>query len=95
MEQTLLSRQTLSERWNYGSTRAIIDMEQEGIITRIPTISSPRYSLEEILKIENLGREINPLSPMERRRLEKRVEDSEKELNLYKERFNSIKNLLI
>lgn len=94
MEKSLISRKSLAERWDYDSTRAIVDMEQEGIITRIPEVSSPRYSMEEILKIENLGKEANPLSPLERRRLDKKVEDLEKELSLYKEKFTSMKILL-
>ena len=95
MEKLLISRKSLAERWDYDSTRAIVDMEQEGIITRIPEVSSPRYSIEEILRIENLGKEANPLSPLERRRLEKKVEALEKELSLYKEKFTNIKMLVI
>lgn len=95
MEKLLISRKSLAERWDYDSTRAIVDMEQEGIITRIPEVSSPRYSIEEILRIENLGKEANPLSPLERRRFEKKVEDLEKELSLYKEKFTNIKMLVI
>lgn len=93
MEKALISRKSLSERWDYDSTRAIVDMEQEGIITRIPEVSSPRYSMEEILRIENLGREVNPLSPLERKRLEKKIELLENELNSYREKFNSVKML--
>lgn len=95
MEKALISRKSLAERWDYDSTRAIVDLEQEGIITRIPEISSPRYSMEEILKIENLGREANPLSPLERRRLERRIEELEKELSLYKEKVINIKMLIV
>lgn len=91
MEKALISRKSLAERWDYDSTRAIVDMEQEGIITRIPEVSSPRYSMEEILRIENLGKEINPLSPMERKRLEKKIESLEKELNSCKEKINRVK----
>ncbi|AQR93351.1 transcription factor [Clostridium saccharoperbutylacetonicum] len=93
MEKALISRKSLAERWDYDSTRAIVDMEQEGIITRIPEVSSPRYSMEEILRIENLGREVNPLSPLERKRLEKKIELLENELNSYREKFNSVKML--
>jgi N-acetyl-beta-hexosaminidase len=94
MEKALISRKSLAERWDYDSTRAIVDMEQEGIITRIPEVSSPRYSMEEILKIENLGKEVNLLSPLERRRLEKKVEELEKELNYYKEKLTNLKMIL-
>jgi len=53
----------------------------------------PRYYMEEVLKIEAL-KEINPLSPLERRRLERRVEELEMEnLNL-KDRLTNIKVLI-
>jgi hypothetical protein len=94
MDKALISRKTLAERWDYDSTRAIIDMEQEGIITRIPEVSSPRYSMEEIIRIENLGKEANPLSPIERIRLEKRIEDLERELRMYKEKIKRVKMCL-
>lgn len=95
MEKALISRKSLAERWDYDSTRAIVDMEQEGIITRIPEVSSPRYSMEEILKIENLGKEANPLSPLERRRLERKIDDLGKELEMYKEKFRNLKMLIV
>lgn len=50
MDPVLITRQMLSERWCV-STQAIINYEQEGIITRNPHIPTPRYSLEEIMKI--------------------------------------------
>lgn len=93
MEKTLISRQSLAERWDYSSTKVIETYEQQGIITRVPGLPSPRYSLEEILKIESLGK-VNPLSPYERRRLEKRIEDLENENNMYKEKFSNIKGIL-
>ena len=93
-DSVLISRKTLAERWDYDSTRAIVDMEQEGIITRIPEVSSPRYSMEEILRIENLGKEANPLSPLERRRLEKQIEDLIKERDYWKSKVDVIKTAL-
>lgn len=90
MEKALISRKTLAERWDYDSTRAIIDMEQEGIITRIPEVSSPRYSMEEILRIENLGKEANPLSPLERRRLEKEIEEKDKKIAMLEAKLNRV-----
>lgn len=93
-EPVLISRKTLAERWDYDSTRAIVDMEQEGIITRIPEVSSPRYSMEEILRIENLGKEANPLSPLERRRLEKKIDELIKERDYWKNKVDNIKAAL-
>ena len=94
MEKALISRKTLAERWDYDSTRAIIDMEQEGIITRIPEVSSPRYSMEEILRIENLGKKANPLSPLERRRLEKEIEEKDKKIAMLEAKLNRVQMAL-
>ncbi len=94
MEKILISRNSLAERWDFESPQSIINYENEGILTRNPNIKVPRYYMEEVLKIEALE-EVNPLSPLERRRLENRIGDLEKELNLCKERINRIKRLLI
>ncbi|MGN2336768.1 transcription factor [Clostridium cagae] len=94
MEKILISRRSLAERWDFTSTKVIEKYEQERILTRNPNIKVPRYYMEEVLKIEALE-EVNPLSPLERRQLEKRIEELEKELNIYKEKINNIKMLLL
>ena len=94
MEQTLLSRQDLAKRWGFNSTKVIENYELSGIIKRVRKIPTPRYSLYEIEKLEMVGQELNPLSPLERRRLEKKIEDLEKELDSYKEKFVGIKMLM-
>lgn len=90
----LISRQTLAERWDFDSPQSIIKYEQLGIITRVPGLPSPRYSIDEIERIESIGF-LNPLSPLERKRFEKRVIDLESELNFYKDKFENIKNIVI
>lgn len=92
MEQTLINRITLAKRWDFESPNTLINYENDGILTRNPNFKVPRYYVDEILKIESLGN-INPLSPLERRRLDKRILDLEKELNFYKEKFNNAKML--
>ena len=89
-EQTLISRQSLAKRWDFTDTKVIYNYEAEGIITRIPGIPSPRYSMEEIFKIENLGGNINPLSPLERRRLEKKLEEKDKKIQMLEDKINNI-----
>lgn len=90
--QTLFSRQQLAERWGFASTKVLEKYENDGIIRRVPNLPCPRYSLTEIEKIENLGQDIDPLSPLERRRLERRV----KELEVENERLkNTILNIKI
>ncbi len=92
-EPVLVSRQTLAERWDFNSTKVIEKYEQEGILTRNPNIKVPRYYMEEVLQIEALG-EINPLSPLERRRLEKQVEELTKERDYWKSKVENIKAAL-
>ncbi|WP_034866951.1 hypothetical protein [Clostridium paraputrificum] len=75
MEQTLINRQNLAKRWDYESTKPIEAFEKAGVLTRVPLPNSIRYSLEEIEKIESLGQDINPLSPLERRRLERKLKN--------------------
>lgn len=93
MEPVLVSRQTLAERWDFNSTKVIEKYEQEGILTRNPNIKVPRYYMEEVLQIEALG-EVNPLSPLERRRLEKRIDELEKERDYWKSKVDNIKAAL-
>lgn len=50
--------------------------------------------MEEILRIENLGKEANPLSPLERIRLERRVEELEKEVEIYKAKIENAQIVL-
>ena len=93
-EPTLISRQTLAQRWDFTSTKVIEKYEQEGILTRNPNLKVPRYYMEEVMQIEAL-REVNPLSPLERKRLEKRIEELEKELEYYKGKMEAIKLAVI
>ncbi|MGL4108360.1 transcription factor [Clostridium sp. LP20] len=74
---TLISRETLARRWEV-SVQTVIKYETDGIITRVPSIPSPRYSISEISKIE--GIQPNLLSPLERRRLEGKVDELEEKV---------------
>lgn len=89
MEQTLINRQNLAKRWDYESTKPIEAFEKAGVLTRVPLPNSIRYSLEEIEKIESLGPDINPLSPLERRRLERKIEKLERENEMLIQRLNN------
>ena len=95
MEQILYSRKQLAERWGYETTKAIEEMEKAGALTKVPAINSStggiRYHISQVEKVEQEGLEINPLSPLERRRLEKHIEALEKENEALYERLNSIR----
>ncbi len=88
MEQILISRETLAKRWDV-TTRTVINYEQDGLITRNPNVPVPRYNLCEIMKLE--GTELNPLSPLERRILEKSIEKLTKERDYWKNKVENIK----
>ena len=50
-EKKLLSPTSLAKRWDY-TPATISNFEKDGIITRIPNLPSPRYSIEEIEREE-------------------------------------------
>lgn len=83
MEPILVSRQTLAKRWDFTSTKVIEKYELEGIITRNPNLKVPRYYMEEVLQIEAL-KEINPLSPLERVKKDKQIDELIKERDYWK-----------
>ncbi|WP_224134080.1 hypothetical protein [Clostridium butyricum] len=62
------------------------------MITRNPNIPVPRYNLEEIMRLE--GTELSPLSPLERRRLEKSIEELTKERDYWKSKVETVKSAL-
>lgn len=88
--QTLLSRQELADRWSL-TTRTIIEYEQTGIIKRVPKLQVPRYPLRQIEEIENAGLDLNPLSPVERRRLERDIKRLEQEKEELIKKINMVK----
>ena len=91
MDKVLISRETLAKRWDI-STRTVINYEQEGLLTRNPNIPVPRYNLDEIMKLE--GTELNPLSPLERRRLEKEIEEKDKKIAMLEAKLNKVQMAL-
>lgn len=93
MEKTLFSRKDLMKRWGV-SYQSIINYENNGTLTRNPNFENPMYYLEEVLKIESLN-EIDPLSPLERRRLEKEIEEKDKKIAMLEAKLNQIKIALV
>ena len=94
MGKTLLSRQSLADRWDFSSTKVIEKYEQEGILTRNPNLKVPRYYMEEVLQIEAL-KEINPLSPLERVKKDKEIEILKEERDYWKNKVEIIKAALV
>ena len=86
----MLSRQSLATRWDFESTKVIENYEKAGIITRVPKLPTPRYSIEEILQIEHIGLDINPLSPIERIKKDKYIEKLERKIELLEAKLNKV-----
>ena len=72
----LLTKQDLAKRWQV-STTTIDRWTNDGIISPVKGLPSIRFNLEHVLQLE--GTEIGRLSPLERKRLEKKIEQLEKE----------------
>ena len=80
--QTVYGVQELAERWNIspGSIRA---MKQDGKLHRLPDLPGVKFSTVEVYQLENVGREVEPLTPYERRRLEDKIRDLEDLVSQY------------
>lgn len=92
MEQTLLTRNELAKRWGI-SLKSVINYEQDGIISRIPKIPAPRYSLNEILNIEQTDMSENsPLFVKQLKKENKQLKEENEKLN---KKLNLIRQALI
>jgi hypothetical protein len=79
MEQTLISRKELAGRWGV-TTRTIINYEENGIITRNLKFDKPYYYVKEIEEIDQY--KPNPLSHMERKKLEHENKELRDKINV-------------
>ena len=80
--QTVYGVNELSERGNL-SPNTIRSIEQEGKLHRLPDLPGVRFSAVEVYQLENVGREVEPLTPYERRRLEDKIRDLEDLVSQY------------
>ncbi|MBE6066132.1 MAG: histidine kinase [Clostridium lundense] len=83
----LLTKKDLAGRWQV-SENAIDKWRREGIITSVQGIPSVRFSQEYIAELE--GTKLEKFSPLERRRLEARVEQLKKENEMLKDIVSKI-----
>lgn len=79
----LFTQKDLAERWQV-SVRAIENWRKEGIVTPAKGVPAIRFTEQHILELE--GVKLDKLSPLERRRLEKEVE----ELTILNEKMKEI-----
>lgn len=94
MQQTLYSRKQLAERWGYPSTKPIEEMESKGILKRVPAFAGVRYSITQIEQIESIGIDVDPLSPLERIKKDKKIRELEDEVVKLKETLSIIKQVI-
>lgn len=85
----LLTKKNLAERWGI-TTKTLDAWVKDGVISPVKGLPSPRFNLEHILKLE--GTEISKLSPLERRRLLKEIEDLKLENKLLAGENKELKN---
>ena len=80
MEQkTLLSLDDLQKRWGISKS-TLRRMESEKKIKRVDGFNDLYFNIKDVLKYEG-SKELDPLSPLERRRLELEIKNKEAEID--------------
>lgn len=84
--ENLCSAQELAERWKCDRN-TIARREKAGVIKRAVAIPGVWYTKASVERAEGLEDEEDPMSPFERRRLEKRIHELEKKVSSYEDSF--------
>ena len=84
--QTVYSVQELAERWGL-SPQIVQSMETNGKLHRLPDIPGVRYAAAEVYQLENVGKDIQPLTAYERKQLEDKVKKLEELINEYQQKL--------
>ncbi|MBD5642729.1 helix-turn-helix domain-containing protein [Clostridium botulinum] len=74
--EKLLTQKDLAERWQV-SVKAIESYRQQGIINPVKGIPSIRFNPQDIAKLE--GAKLERFSPLERKRMEREIENLKQE----------------
>ena len=88
-KKTLLGIDELAERWGVDKT-TIRRMKDKGEIKAVKAFGNLKFNIIDVLKIEGSG-SIDPLSPLERRRLELEIKSKDNEIA----RLNAILSKMI
>ena len=88
-KKTLLGIDELAERWGVDKT-TIRRMKDKGEIKAVKAFGNLKFNIIDVLKIEGSG-SIDPLSPLERRRLELEIKNKDNEIA----RLNAILSQMI
>lgn len=78
INEPLLTKRDLAEHWQV-STKTIETYISDGIVTPVRSIPSIRFNPEDIRKLD--GTHLEKFSPLERRRMERRIEELEAKLS--------------
>lgn len=81
------TKDELAQRWKC-TTRAIDEKVKAGIIKPSKKIPGWKVPVEQVLKAEES--EFNPLSPFERRRMEKEIQNQKSEIDYLKGLVNKL-----
>ena len=91
--QTIFGVNELAERWGL-SPKSIRQMEQDGKLHRLPEMPGVKYSAAEVFQLESVGREVAPLTPWERKRLEADIAMRDEIIARYEKKFTDMMMIL-
>ena len=89
--EAVLTTKELAQRWKCDPS-SIYLMRDKGELKTIPKIPGVKFSLAYIEEIESEG--LDPLSPRQKRLLEKQLEEKEAYIKKLEEKIQTIKQLL-
>ncbi len=89
MEKTVFSVQDLADRWSYHPN-TIRQMEAEGKLHRLPELPQVRYSIKEVIQLESVGLDAEPLTAWERKQKDEKIANLEYKLAKAEERLAKV-----
>lgn len=87
--EAVFTAKELADRWKCH-VNTIRVMEDQGKLHRLEDIPGVRYSAEEVLQLECLGSDAQPLTAWERKKLEARIHELERIVKDYQAKMNRI-----
>lgn len=90
--EAVLTTKELATRWKCDPS-SIYLMREKGELKTIPKVPGVKFSLAYIEEIESEG--LDPLSPRQKRILERKLEEKEAYIKRLEEKLQTIKQLLI
>lgn len=94
MEKMVYSKKELAEIFGC-SELSIYRMEQDRRLKRLHNLPGCMYRAKEVLQLLEVDEGVDPLSPFERRRLEKQVMNLTEENNVLRKRLAKISSMAL